>query len=54
MKAAVKNYFNDIISLAVLILMALALVAGQSAATGHELAGRSVEPLRIEIEGKTQ
>ena len=47
MKAAVKRYFNDIISLAVLTLMALALIAGQSIANSHEVDEQSVEPLRI-------
>ena len=47
MKAAVKRYLNDIISLSMLTLMALALVAGQSVATGHEVEQESVEPLRI-------
>ena len=50
MKAAVKHYFNDIISLTLLILMSLALVAGQSDATGHEVAKESVEPLRVVLE----
>lgn len=55
MKAAVRRYFNEIISLSVLVLMALALVAGQSVATEHEVAGyeverESVEPLRVVIE----
>ena len=50
MKAAVIRYFNDIISLIVLTLMALALVAGQSVATGHEVEKQSVEPLRVVIE----
>ena len=54
MKAAVKHYFNDIISLVVLILMALALVAGQSVATGHEAEKGSVEPLRVVIEVRSQ
>jgi hypothetical protein len=47
MKAAVKRYFNDIISISVLTLMALALIAGQSVATSHEVEQGSVEPLRI-------
>ncbi len=47
MKAAVKHYFNDIISISMLTLMALALIAGQSIATGHEAAKESVEPLRV-------
>lgn len=50
MKAAAKNYFNDIISISVLTLMALALVAGQSVATGHEAEKESVEPLRVVID----
>jgi hypothetical protein len=50
MKAAVNHYFNDIISIVMLTLMALALVAGQSVATGHEVEKESVEPLRIVIE----
>ena len=50
MKAAVNRYFNDIISIVMLTLMALALVAGQSVATGHEVEKESVEPLRIVIE----
>jgi hypothetical protein len=50
MKAAVSRYFNDIISIVMLTLMALALVAGQSVATGHEVEKESVEPLRIVIE----
>jgi hypothetical protein len=54
MKAAVKHYFNDIISLSVLTLMALALVAGQSVATGHEAEKGSVEPLRVVIEVRSQ
>ena len=54
MKAAVKHYFNDIISLSVLILMALALVAGQSVAAGHEAEKGSVEPLRVGIEVRSQ
>ena len=47
MKAAVKRYFNDIISIVMLTLMALALIAGQSVATSHEVEKESVEPLRI-------
>jgi hypothetical protein len=47
MKAAVKYYFNDIISIVMLALMALALIAGQSVATSHEVEKESVEPLRI-------
>ena len=54
MKAAVRPYFNDIISLVVLALMALALVAGQSVATGHEVAGASVEPLEDTVEERFQ
>jgi hypothetical protein len=54
MKAAVKHYFNDIVSLSVLILMALALVAGQSVATGHEAEKGSVEPLRVATEVRSQ
>ena len=50
MKAAVNRYFNDIISIVMLTVMALALVAGQSVATGHEVEKESVEPLRIVIE----
>ena len=50
MKVAVNRYFNDIISIVMLTLMALALVAGQSVATGHEVEKESVEPLRIVIE----
>ena len=50
MKAAVRRYFNEIISLSVLVLMALALVAGQSVATEHEVERESVEPLRVVIE----
>ncbi len=50
MKAAGKNYFNDIISISTLTLMALALIAGQSIATSHEVEKESVEPLRIVIE----
>jgi hypothetical protein len=44
-KFTVKPYFNDIISLVLLVLMALALVAGQSVATGHEVERASAEPL---------
>ena len=54
MKAAVKHYFNDIISISVLTLMALALVAGQSVATGHEAESGSVEPLRLVMEVRSQ
>ena len=54
MKAAVKHYFNDIISIVMLTLMALALVAGQSVATGHEAESVSVEPLRVVIEVRSQ
>jgi hypothetical protein len=53
MKAAVKNYFNDIISISMLTLMALALIAGQSIATSHEVEKESVEPLRIVMEVKS-
>ena len=53
MQAVVKRHFNDIISLIVLTLMALALVAGQSVATGHEVASESVEPLRVVIEARS-
>ena len=47
MQAVVKRHFNDIISLIVLTLMALALVAGQSVATSQEVDEASVEPPRI-------
>jgi len=53
MKAAAKRYFNDIISLVVLIVMALALVAGQTVATGHEVEKESVEALRTVIEARS-
>ena len=35
MKATVIRYLNDIVSLTVLTLMAVALIAGQADATGH-------------------
>ena len=54
MKAVVRPYFNDIISLVVLTLMALALVAGQSVATGHEVEQGAVEPLRDVVEERLQ
>lgn len=54
MKAAAKRYFNDIISISMLTLMALALIAGQSIATGHEAAKESVEPLRVVAEAQSQ
>lgn len=54
MKAAVKHYFNDIISITMLALMALALLAGQSVATGHEAERGSVEPLRVVMEVRSQ
>ena len=54
MKAAVKHYFNDIISISMLTLMALALIAGQSIATGHEAAKESSEPLRVVEEVRPQ
>ncbi len=54
MKAAVKHYFNDIISISMLILMALALIAGQSIASGHEAEKESLEPLRAAQEVRPQ
>jgi hypothetical protein len=46
MKATAFRYLNDIISLIVLVLMAVALIAGQAeatahAASGHESAGQT-------------
>jgi hypothetical protein len=54
MRSAVKRYFNDIISISVLTLMAMALIAGQSVATSHEVEKESVEPLRIVKEVRFQ
>jgi len=43
MKAATVRYLNEIISLTVLVLMAVALIAGQS-----EASGRAVENVDLE------
>jgi hypothetical protein len=51
-KPTVRRYFNDVISLVVLALMALALIAGQSVATGHEGERASVASLGKTVEAK--
>jgi len=53
-RAAARPYFNDIISLVVLTLMALALVAGQSVATGHEVEREAAGPVRDVVEERFQ
>jgi hypothetical protein len=54
MKAAVIRYLNDIVSLTVLTLMAMALVAGQVEAAAHAVDSHSVERFQVVLEIRTQ
>ena len=45
MKTVVFRHFNDIVSLTVLALMAMALVAGQVEAAAHAIDGASQDPI---------
>ena len=49
MKAAVIRYLNEIVSLTVLALMAVALIAGQAEATAHGAAD-DIEPTVLRAE----
>ena len=49
MKAAVIRYLNEIVSLTVLALMAVALIAGQAEATAHGVAD-NIEPTVLRAE----
>ena len=54
MKAAAIRHLNDIVSLTVLTLMAVALVAGQVEAAAHAADSHSVEHFQVVLEVRTQ
>jgi len=50
MKAAVIRHLNDIVSITVLALMAVALVAGQVEAASHAVDAHSVESFQVVLD----
>ena len=54
MKAAVLSHLNDIVSLTVLVLMAAALIAGQTNAAGFETQSASESGMQVVLEVRTQ
>jgi len=54
MKAAVLRHLNDIVSLAVLGLMAAALIAGQTNAAAHEAEIAAAPAIQVVLEVRNQ